>query len=62
VTRSVDGSQVLLPLWHRLTKAEVMAYSPSLADKLARSTSDSTLDEIAGEIAAVVSGAIGAAA
>jgi hypothetical protein len=39
-----------------------MAYSPSLADKLARSTSHSTLDEIAVEIAEVVSGATGAAA
>jgi hypothetical protein len=62
VTRSVDGSQVLLPLWHRLTKAEVMAYSPSLADKLARSTSESTLEEIAAEIAGVVSQVTGAAA
>lgn len=62
VTRSVDGSQVLLPLWHRLTKAEVIAYSPSLADKLARSTGDSTLEEIAAEIAEVVSAATRAAA
>lgn len=54
VTRSVDNSQVLLPLWHRLTKTEVMSYSPSLADKLARSTTDSTLEEIAAEIAEVV--------
>jgi len=62
VTRSVDGSQVLLPLWHRLTKAEVMAHSPSLADKLARSTADSTLEEIAAEIAEVVSAATQSAA
>jgi Domain of unknown function (DUF1883)/TIR domain len=62
VTRSVDGSQVLLPLWHRLTKAEVMAYSPSLADKLARTTADSTLEEIAVEIAGVISSATRAAA
>ena len=39
-----------------------MAYSPSLADKLARSTTDSTLEEIAVEIAEVVSGATRAAA
>lgn len=57
VTRSVDGSQVLLPLWHRITKSEVIAYSPSLADKLARSTAESTLDEIAAEIAEVVAAA-----
>lgn len=62
VTRSVDGSQVLLPLWHKVTKAEVMAQSPSLADKLARSTSDSTLEEIAAEIAGIVTTAIQAAA
>lgn len=54
VTRSIDGTQVLLPLWHRLTKAEVVSYSPSLADKLARSTTDSTLEDIATEIVDVV--------
>jgi len=57
VTRHLTGPQVLLPLWHKLTKAEVVAYSPSLADKLARSTSESTLDEIAAEIAEVVAAA-----
>lgn len=62
VTRSVDGEQVLLPLWHKITKAEVMAQSPSLADKLARSTTDSTLDEIAAEIAEVVAAATEVAA
>jgi hypothetical protein len=62
VTRSVDGSQVLLPLWHKLTKAEVVAQSPSLADKVARSTTDSTLEEIAAEIAKVVSTATQTAA
>jgi hypothetical protein len=45
---------VLLPLWHKITKSEVMAQSPSLVDKLARSTTDFTLDEIAAEIADVV--------
>jgi hypothetical protein len=54
VTRNVDGSQVLLPLWHKVTKAEVIAQSPSLADKLARSTAESTLEEIATEIAQVI--------
>lgn len=54
VTRAVDGEQVLLPLWHRITKAEVRAQSPSLADRMARSTSDVTLEEIAVEIAGVV--------
>jgi TIR domain/Domain of unknown function (DUF1883) len=55
VTREVSGGgQIILPIWHRVTKAEVMEYSPSLADKLARSTSEFTVDEIAIEIADVI--------
>lgn len=54
VTRAVDGQQVLLPIWHKVTKAEVMAYSPSLADRLGRSTTDFTLEEIAAEIADII--------
>jgi len=58
VTRSVTGEQVLLPIWHKVAKQEVMDYSPSLADKLARSTSLSTVEEIAAEIAQVIQGDI----
>jgi len=54
VTRSVTGDQILLPIWHNVSKDEVMAYSPSLADKLARSTATHTVQEIADEIAGVV--------
>lgn len=54
VTRQVSGEQTLLPLWHEITKDEVMAQSPSLADKIARSTANFTIEEIAQEIAEVV--------
>jgi hypothetical protein len=54
VTRSVSGEQSILPIWHGITKAEVTAASPSLADKIARNTADFTIDEIAREIAEVV--------
>ena len=55
VTREVTGGgQIILPVWHRVTKAEVVGYSPSLADKLARSTSEFTVDEIADEVAQVI--------
>lgn len=54
VTREMTGEQVILPLWHRITKSEVIARSPSLADKLARNTSDFTVAEIAAEIADVI--------
>jgi Domain of unknown function (DUF1883)/TIR domain len=54
VTREMTGEQIILPLWHRITKTEVIAQSPSLADKVARNTSDSTIEEIAREIADVI--------
>lgn len=55
VTREVEGGeQLILPVWHRVTKDEVMAYSPSLADKLALRTADSTVGEMAAEIASVI--------
>ena len=54
VTRAVTVDQVLLPIWHNVSKDEVMAYSPSLADKLPRSTATHTIQEIADEIASVI--------
>jgi hypothetical protein len=54
VTRSVGGEQVLLPIWHRITKKAVIEYSPSLADKVGRNTTMYTVEEIASEIAGVI--------
>lgn len=54
ITRSVSGEQILLPIWHDITKQEVVNYSPSLADKVARNTSSNTIDEIAEEIADII--------
>lgn len=54
ITRSISGEQQLLPIWHNITKKEVIDYSPSLADKVARNTAINTVDEIAEEIAAVI--------
>jgi hypothetical protein len=54
VTMAVSGKQVLLPLWHEVSKDEVISFSPSLADKVALRTSDLSVDEIAGELTAVV--------
>lgn len=54
ITRAVNGEQTMLPIWHNITKREVINYSPSLADKLARSTTDFTVEEIADEIADLI--------
>lgn len=54
VTRTVAGEQSLLPIWHDLEVDQVRAYSPSLADKVALSTSDQSIEDIADQIADVV--------
>ncbi len=54
VSRNVSGEQILLPIWHNVTKREVLDYSPSLADRVARNTATHTVEEIAAEIVDVV--------
>ena len=54
VTRAISGQQVILPIWHDITKQEVIDYSPSIADKVARNTSQQTVEEIATEIADLI--------
>ena len=54
ITKTTTGEQILLPIWHNITKKEVIDFSPSLADKLARNTATFTIDEIATEITEVI--------
>lgn len=54
VTKVISGQQIILPIWHNITKQQVIDYSPSLADKLARNTAINTIEEIADEICKVV--------
>ena len=54
ITKAVSGEQIILPIWHNITKKEVIEFSPSLADKLARNTAINTVDEIADEIAELI--------
>lgn len=46
---SING-KTLLPVWHKLTKKEVMEYSPIIGSKLAMTTSLMTPAEIAAEL------------
>jgi len=54
VTRTISGEQILLPIWHNITKQQVIDFSPSLADKVARSTTTHTVEEISIEIADLI--------
>jgi TIR domain len=51
MSMNVNGKQRLLPIWHRITQSELLRYSPSLVDKIARSTGEYTISNIAEEIA-----------
>lgn len=53
VSREMSGEPMILPLWHEISKDEVIRHSPSLADKVALSTAQYTIEEIAAEIAGV---------
>ena len=47
---SING-KTLLPVWHNLTKKQVMAFSPIIANKKAMTTAAMTAKEIADELA-----------
>lgn len=46
VAREMDGHKVILPIWHKISKDEVLKFSPSLADKMALNTSIHTIQDI----------------
>lgn len=52
--KMATGDNLILPIWHRVTKDQVQAQSPILAGILALNTSLMTVDEIADAIADVV--------
>lgn len=54
VTMAVNDRQILLPIWHEISKDEVVDQSPSLADRVALRTADYGIEEIADKIAAVI--------
>lgn len=58
VTRERNGEQsmAILPIWHRISKDDVMKYSSSLVNKVARNTSEHIVKDIAREIADVIRG------
>lgn len=57
VAREMNGHKMILPIWHKITKNEVINFSPALADKVALNTSLQSIEEIARELAEVILGA-----
>jgi hypothetical protein len=56
VAKEMEGNKVILPLWHKVSKNEVLRHSPSLADKLALNTATHTLDELVEQLSPVLKG------
>jgi len=52
--KEMNGKKVILPIWHEVDKNDVLNYSPSLADKVALSTTNMPLKEIAKQLAKVL--------
>lgn len=46
VAREMNGHKVILPIWHKISKDEVLKFSPSLADKMALNTSIHSTEDI----------------
>ncbi len=51
VSREMEGAKVILPIWHKVTKDDVLHYSPTLVDKVAISSAQTEIREIARKVA-----------
>lgn len=54
VAREMNGHKMILPIWHKVTKNDVLNFSPALADKVALNTSIDSIEEIADKLAEVI--------
>lgn len=53
VAREIDEHGILLPVWHGVTRSDILAYSPPLADKVATSSADG-IDEVVRKLCEVI--------
>lgn len=52
--REIEGQKIILPIWHGLSKRQILEYSPMLADKYALSTEYMNIPEIVDALEAVI--------
>lgn len=52
--KEIGGGKVVLPIWHNISRTDILAYSPPLADKFAVNSKDKTIRDIALELIKVV--------
>lgn len=56
VAKEMHGHKMILPIWHKVSKNEVIGFSPTLADKVALNSSINSIEEIAKQLAEVING------
>ena len=56
VAREIDGTKVILPVWHDITAEEIRSYSPMLPDRPATPTSR-RLDRVIEDLVAAINAA-----
>ena len=56
VSLEIGGQSRILPIWHEISKDEVIKYSPTLADKIALNTSKKSTQEIASQLIQFIGG------
>lgn len=54
LAKEIGNQKIILPIWHNITRDQILEYSPYLADKFALNTSNNTLDKIALNILEIV--------
>lgn len=54
IAKEMAGGERILPIWHKISKDEVISYSPTLADRVALNTATNTIEELARELGKVL--------
>lgn len=54
VAKEMEGHKMILPIWHKVSKTEVLNFSPTLADKVALNSSLNSIEEIASQLIEVI--------
>jgi hypothetical protein len=53
-SREIAGRRVILPVWYKITKVDLLAYSPTLVDKVAVTTDKKRIKTVAAALAEVL--------
>lgn len=54
IAKEMAGGQRILPIWHKVSKDEVIRYSPTLADRVALNTATLTIEELAQKLKGIL--------